>query len=86
MNSERAIGIIYQWGDSARAAICELCPRDWYNIRRGKFISERAVGVAPHSLHSAGCSASASRRTVRLIRRYSSRICPVCRRLMMIAW
>ena len=32
MNSERAIGIIYQWGDSARAAICELCPRDWYKI------------------------------------------------------
>jgi outer membrane protein len=20
-----------EWGDSARAAICELCPRDWYN-------------------------------------------------------
>ena len=19
-----------EWGDSARAAICELCPRDWY--------------------------------------------------------
>jgi MFS family permease len=23
-----------EWGDSARAAICELCPRDWYYLDR----------------------------------------------------
>jgi outer membrane protein len=36
-----------EWGDSARAAICELCPRDWYNnparaIVRSK---ERVLGM-----------------------------------------